>query len=132
MSRAKYLYYWLSLGWGVLIFYLSSQSSIGRLPSPFAYLDKLAHIGVYGVLSLLLYMAFINSPRSLWKSHPVILSILFSVLYGLSDEIHQMFVPMRTAELADLLADCAGVGLFCLCLLVRSLKFERKKSIAET
>jgi VanZ family protein len=130
-DRAISIRYWLVLGWVLLIFYLSSQSSFGSFSSPFTYFDKLAHVGEYGVLSLLLYRAFINTTGSLCRRHPVMLSILFSVLYGLSDEIHQMFVPMRKAELADLLADSAGVGLFYLCLFVSSFKFKRKNSIAE-
>ena len=36
------------------------------------------------------------------------LSILLSSLYGISDEIHQSFVPYRTADVMDALADIIG------------------------
>lgn len=39
----------------------------------------------------------------------VILSVLLSSLYGISDEIHQYFVPYRDADLMDILADTLGV-----------------------
>jgi VanZ family protein len=38
----------------------------------------------------------------------LILSILLSFLYGISDEIHQHFVPYRDADLVDVLADMLG------------------------
>jgi len=36
------------------------------------------------------------------------LSILSSSLYGISDELHQYFVPYRSAEGMDILADILG------------------------
>ena len=38
----------------------------------------------------------------------VMLSVLLSCLYGISDEIHQYFVPYRSADLMDVLADMIG------------------------
>ncbi|MGD8768566.1 MAG: VanZ family protein, partial [Desulfobacterales bacterium] len=38
----------------------------------------------------------------------VILSVVLSSLYGVSDEIHQYFVPFREADLLDVLADTLG------------------------
>jgi VanZ family protein len=50
----------------------------------------------------------------------IILSILLSSLYGISDEIHQSFVPYRTADVMDVFADILGstlgVGIFSLWL----------------
>ena len=33
-----------------------------------------------------------------------------STIYGVTDEVHQMFVPLRTADLADLAADALGAA----------------------
>jgi len=38
----------------------------------------------------------------------IVLSALSATLYGISDEIHQHFVPSRTADIADMIADVAG------------------------
>jgi VanZ family protein len=47
-----------------------------------------------------------------------LLSISVSTAYGISDEIHQYFVPCRTADVMDALADmvgsCIGVMLYFL------------------
>lgn len=123
--------YWLPpLGWALLIFELSSQSLTG-FTLPFTHFDKLIHIVVYGILCLLLYRAFIHAQEDWWREKAVILSILFSILYGISDEIHQMFVPMRMPDAADLLADGMGAGLSQIGLWsIRSLRFRKKNKIS--
>lgn len=41
------------------------------------------------------------------------LSLLMTGLYGVSDEVHQSFVPGRSASVYDALADVAGAGIVC-------------------
>ena len=38
----------------------------------------------------------------------LILLIAIGTLYGISDEIHQYFIPSRSADILDVLADCIG------------------------
>jgi len=71
-------------------------------------LDKLLHVLAYFVLAILFYRAYrtllINT-----SDHVLIwISILSSILYGISDEIHQHFVPMRQSDILDVLADAIG------------------------
>jgi VanZ family protein len=84
-----------------------APESIPRLP----YFDKLLHTGGYGLLGLLYYRAYrsrwpVASGRSLAR-----FSVLSAALFGLSDEIHQSFVPFRTADAWDVLADALGAAL---------------------
>ena len=94
--------------WMGLIFYLSSQS---QLPTPDkTWLDfllkKAGHIVVYAVLAWLLVRALVQEgpvqPRHLR------LALLLTILYALSDEFHQSFVPGRTARLLDVGFDTLG------------------------
>jgi len=102
----KVAQYWLpSIIWAGFIFYLSSRQ-IGGI-SLFPWADKVAHIGIYIVLGFFVCNAF-KKTSNMQKGKVVILSFLVVVLYGLSDEFHQMFVPTRSAEVADLLADAVG------------------------
>jgi VanZ family protein len=41
-------------------------------------------------------------------------AFVLSVLYGVADEVHQMYVPERTADLYDVVADGTGALLFVL------------------
>jgi len=50
--------------------------------------------------------------------------VVFSVLYGVSDEIHQIYVPGRTPDSLDVVADAVGAALGVAAL--ASLKVIRK------
>jgi len=78
---------------------------------------KGAHFSEYAILALLARRAFITSSyfslRRLWFAA----SLCLIVLYALSDEYHQSFVPTRTASIYDSMIDISG-GLTVLLLLV--------------
>ena len=88
-----------------LIFWLSNQS---KLPTPewFENEDKLHHFLAYGVMGVLSWRAWRHLP---FKRHTILwLSFGFCSLYGISDEIHQIFVIGRTPSVIDWLADSTG------------------------
>jgi len=95
-------------GFCLLIFYESSRPIPDVIP-PFFGIDKLLHFGAWMVLGFLFYRAFHHASRlpaasrALWW-----VSLLSAAAYGLSDEIHQSFVPFRTADFFDFVADFAG------------------------
>lgn len=76
------------------------------------YWDKILHAGVYGLLAVLFFRAgrFTWHPR-LTDFRLLIVSIVFTGLYGASDELHQSLVAARTADGYDLFADCVGAAL---------------------
>ena len=102
------LYYRLPLvAFCIFIFWQSSFPSLSSAPW-FPHDDKLMHMGAYGFLAFL-------AARNLHREKPFfsrtklrVLAILFACLYGLSDEIHQAFVPERTASVWDFAADISG------------------------
>lgn len=109
-----------------LIFFLSSQS---KLPSPsktFFGLDKILHIIDFGSFAFTLTFWFTAEN---WISNTqkyALLVIGITVLYGISDEVHQYFVPNRSPSIYDLLADTVGaflaVGLKLLLIKKSTLK----------
>jgi VanZ family protein len=89
-----------------LIFGISSLSSPPDLSTSIG--DKGAHGLLYFGLAALLVRALAGG---WWRSFGVgvaAAAVTLSTLYGVTDEVHQMFVPPRTAELADLAADAIG------------------------
>jgi len=96
----------LALAWMALLFYLSHQPSI-ETPTLFSGQDKVLHAAVYALLGLLLLAA---QPRQAqgYSWQQVGISALIASLYGLSDEIHQYFVPGRSNEILDWVADTVG------------------------
>ena len=99
---------WLpAILWMSFLFYLSHQAApLERVASdidPF-----LAHIAVYSILAFLLHAALTGSRSTTARWVPVSIAFALAVLYGVSDEIHQAYVPGRVASELDLLAD--GIG----------------------
>jgi len=71
--------------------------------------DKVNHFGAYGLLSVFLYLNLHFQNRfEIFSKYPAFYTILIASTYGLLDEIHQMFVPGRSAEFLDWVADFSG------------------------
>ena len=107
----KFKYWSPPLLYMALIFAISSMEQ-PPFPMPkFEWLtiDKLYHFIEFGILGVLLAIAFVNvSPRWLPIGWIWVAAALISILYGASDEIHQIFVPGRCATVADWVADVFG------------------------
>lgn len=65
---------------------------------------KVAHFTLYFTLGIIVYLLLI----SLNVKHSIILSIIICFLFGCIDEIHQYFVPGRTARFYDCIVDTLG------------------------
>ena len=109
MSRLhKFFIYWFPIIlYCLLIFIQSSYPSIKRAPE-LPHLDKVLHFVAYALLGALFLRAFKTSRIKNNVRFILILSVLLSFLYGISDEIHQHFIPYRSADLMDVLADMLG------------------------
>lgn len=99
-----------ALAWAGVIFGLSSMTS-PPAPASFDAFSALAHVFVYAVLALLLIVwavrAFPSRPAAALMSAVW----LTAVLYGISDEWHQSFVPGRHATAVDVGFDAVGAAL---------------------
>ncbi len=97
----------------VFLFWQSCYPGIISQPL-FPYDDKVMHFGIYALLALLVARA-VQKEKPLWSPGKIkIVTILFVSVFGLSDELHQAFVPARFASVLDFLADCAGAVAGCL------------------
>lgn len=73
----------------------------------FVKLDKLAHVALFAVLSVLVLRALMVEGRPAW------MAFVSGAAFGAFTELQQHFVPTRSMEFGDFLADAAGsaVGL---------------------
>jgi VanZ family protein len=94
----------------IVIFFLSSipdltPPNLGIKPQ-----DKVYHFIFYAFFGFFIARSFFFQDSSLsLKRNFLIFSMLFGSLYGLSDEIHQYFVPGRMMSYGDFMADFLGV-----------------------
>lgn len=115
LSRRRTLWYWGPVViWMVIIFVGSSHSNVvlSESPSRDNLMKNLGHIIEYALLGFLIFRALSSKKGDTLSSRYVWLwSLTGAILYGVSDEVHQMFVPTRTAYLGDILMDGVGAGM---------------------
>src|SRR4051794_10530469 len=100
--------YWLPVwGYAGLIFYLSSLSHPEEhLPSLLGEIsDKVLHAVEYAGFAALCYRAFRWGTNDNLKQQALMLAMMTASLYGVSDEVHQWFVPFRDSSWLDWVAD---------------------------
>jgi VanZ family protein len=133
-----YISVMLVIGWMALIFYLSSQpasqsnelsnrvtevivETIEKVAPEIAsnwdlkelnhFIRKNAHFFSYFVLGVLVMNALYQKGY-----RKFVLSLIICILYSISDEIHQTFVPGRGGNIIDVIIDSSGsfigIGLY--------------------
>ena len=90
-----------------IIFYVSSVPNV-KTPLQEIQFDKFLHILAYMPFGFLLARGICNARGSVSSGMLLGTVLLVSFLYGLSDEIHQSFVPGRNAGIIDIIADTVG------------------------
>ena len=100
--------FWLPvLAYVTAIFALSSQPHLAP-PLRFLNADKVLHAGEYLVLGLLLVRALRATLRVSRPLFAAMIAIGLIVVVGTGDEFLQSFIPGRTSDIFDLLADTVG------------------------
>ena len=100
-----------------VIFWLSSMPHPPDPPGALSSLsDKSLHSLVYGGLALLIGRALAGGWLRPATFGTCLLAALLTTGYGVTDEVHQHFVPPRQMEALDLAADAAGALIAALAL----------------
>lgn len=129
LARVRWV---LVIAWMGLIFYLSSRSD---LPTPNGLSAEveaiLGHLTMYAVLAALVANALADSGIS--SVRRLIYAFVFAVLYGVSDELHQSFVPGRNPDIFDLMVDGVGACLGLIAwLLLQNWRNPKRFSLKQT
>ena len=106
----KALHWGMPLGFFVFIAYIifladtADYNFAFRLIGHIPYGDKLAHALLYGIMALLLSKAL--------PKHPYLGAVIV-LIFALLEECSQYYIPSRTFDLGDLVADFVGILGFC-------------------
>lgn len=96
-----------------------------------------AHAVEYAILAVFVFVAMIETLR--WKNSEtakkaliktILLTLLLSFIYAISDEIHQIPIPGRAFEMLDLMIDLIGIILGTLIMTcIYKFRLVKKRSI---
>jgi VanZ family protein len=129
-NPVRWLFYWVPpAAWAAAIFGLSSLSHVPRPPA-YPGEDKVLHALLFAVLSLLLLRALAGE-RRMGLGKAAALAFLAASLYGAFDEWHQYFVPPRSMDAVDWLADSVGAAVVFLAAWRDSGRRERERAAGE-
>ena len=112
-SGRHWAFYWGPvIVYAGLIFLFSSRSHPHEdLPSFLdLFSDKVLHATEYAGLGGLCYRAFRYGTDGPLASRAALWAIVAASVYGMTDEVHQLFVPLRDSSWQDWLADTIGAG----------------------
>ncbi len=106
-----------------LIWYISSM----ELPIKVGSYDKTLHLLEYAGLGLLLAYGFNLNKKNFDTAAKQ--TLLFGIIIGISDEVHQYFVPGRSFDILDFFTDSVGIsgGILIFFTLVNILSFFKQK-----
>lgn len=108
MLRLRLPFAVLAILYCAAIFYSSAQPDPPKPKFIFPGADKVVHTILYAGLAAALALSIDRRDGQPHKGLLFAAPWLLATLYGLSDEVHQIFVPQRTFELLDLAADTLG------------------------
>lgn len=114
----------LAIVWSVIIIVLCSipgqefpDASFIDIP----HFDKIVHFGLYFILSIVTIKGIQQQNRfKLLKSHPYLSIVIYAVFLGVSLELIQYyFIPFRSGDLLDMLANFTGLLLGAMLIKLR-------------
>jgi VanZ family protein len=117
------IYVPLIIYWIVLL--IGTTLPATHVPS-FGVSDKFKHFGAYfGLAVLLCFTLHYQNKYLLLKNYFLLGTWIITSFYGMLDEIHQSFIPGRSAEFLDWFADALGAAAGCIFVyyLMKLLKY---------
>jgi VanZ family protein len=88
---------------------------------------KYAHFALFAIFGALVLMLLFSYKIEHFRAW--LISVLISLLYAISDEIHQIFVPCRAFEVQDIFIDLIGIIIGSSIIALIKSKYLNKKKI---
>lgn len=100
--------------WMGIIYFFSSQP---RIPITTSYvisfaIFKTAHLFEYAIL----YFLWVRFCIMAQIKHPFLVALMATILYAVTDELHQLFVPTREGKFRDIVVDSMGALSMYVCI----------------
>jgi VanZ family protein len=78
-------------------------------------MDKVIHFGMHFVFAMLVHRALLfYANGSIYKTHALLFTVIFVVIFGIIIEWYQTFIPDRSPTIGDAIANIVGVIVYSL------------------
>lgn len=120
MNKQEFILYHLpAILYGALIVAVSSIPQLRTPDIGVEFSDKVLHACEYAVFGWLFYRSFSRARFSGNGFKPLVLTLVFLLVFAAGDEYHQNFVRGRSMDIFDFLADILGGALVVILLKYR-------------
>lgn len=126
LEKRKIWLVYIPLGIYWIILFTATSIPIDQLPS-LGLSDKINHFVAFFFLAVLLFLTLKYQRKNNYLFDKAsLIAFIVSLIYGAIDEIHQMWIPGRYAEVLDWLADGFGAlaGVLVVSYLMNRLKYQ--------
>lgn len=124
VEKGGFFTFFMLLLMGIEIFYISSiPGSAGG--GKFPLIPPIYHFSVFFLFSFFLFFSIKGKKET--KPRHAIFALFLSLIYAISDEFHQSFVPMRSPSLEDIFIDLTGISFSILISIFISKKSMRER-----
>jgi VanZ family protein len=108
-GRRRLIVAWAPAALYMAVIWMVSSMEAPTFPvSAFPFRDKGVHATEYAVLAFLFGHACLHTWDGLPRARVAFVAVMLTFFWGFLDEMHQAFVPGRSADLLDLCADSIG------------------------
>lgn len=123
---SRWLYGWLPFWAFSWLVFQSAVAPPGKIPRFLLHInDKVIHATEYFLLCLVAWQAFRITKISFLNRKPSGFAWLYCALFGVLTEVCQLYVPQRSCDIRDWLADAGGAAL-AVGLIAGSYKWRRR------
>lgn len=103
---------WPAILWSIIVLVLTLIPGENLPEVGIFQIDKLVHIFIFGMMMVLTSFGLKKlAGISGRPDYPGRVSAIYTLSFGIGVEVLQIFVPGRNFSLADVVANCIGVGL---------------------
>ncbi len=106
-ERHYFISFFIALIVAGFIFYMSSLSFEKETSRGFPYKSYVYHFGIFFILAFFLSVSLVKGKRS--RKYFLLVALIAAILYGISDEFHQLFISNRFYDIKDILINSIGI-----------------------
>jgi|SRR3989344_272598 len=123
LERHNKISFFIALVIAGFIFYVSLKP-YDPVPSiGFPLKSTIYHLGIFFLFCLFFMISLSKGKSNDW----LFFAVLFSFFYGITDELHQLFVPGRHATLRDIFTNTVGI-IFAFLIYYISIEWRNNKN----